>query len=49
MGPDPSGLSIAIERMPDKEGRIVSRRLEQWRTNMAANLAALKARIEDQG
>jgi hypothetical protein len=48
-GPDPSGLSIAIERMPDKEGRIVSRRLEQWRTNMAANLAALKARIEDQG
>jgi hypothetical protein len=46
MGPDPSGLSIAIEAMPDKEGRIVSRRLDEWRANMAANLAGIKALVE---
>ena len=28
MGPAPSGLSIAIEAMPDKEERIVARRLD---------------------
>lgn len=31
MGPAPSGLSIAIARMPDKEQRIVARRLEEWK------------------
>ena len=46
LGPDPSGLCLAILRMPEKEGRIISRRIEEWRTNMTANLAALKARIE---
>ena len=46
MGPDPSGLSLAIERMPEKEGRIISRRLEEWRTNMAANLTGIKSLIE---
>jgi len=46
MGPDPSGLSIAIQAMPDKEGRIISRRLRDWRTNMAANLAGIKAVVE---
>lgn len=46
MGPDPSGLSIAITAMPDKESRIVSRRMGEWRTNIAANLAGIKAIIE---
>ena len=42
MGPGRSGLTPAIERMPDKEERIVARRLEEWRTNMAANLQGIK-------
>ncbi len=45
MGPGPSGLTIAITAMPDKESRIVSRRLGEWRTNIAANLAGIKAII----
>ena len=47
MGPDPSGLSIAIEAMPDKEGRIIARRMEEWRSAMAANLAGLKSLVEE--
>ena len=46
MGPDPSGLNIAIDAMPDKEGRIIARRMDEWRTNMAANLAGIKAIVE---
>ena len=36
MGPAPSGLNIAIEAMPDKEERIVARRLEEFERNMQA-------------
>jgi uncharacterized protein YndB with AHSA1/START domain len=46
MGPAPSGLSIAITAMPDKEERIVARRLEEWRTNMQATLEGVKALAE---
>ena len=46
MGPAPSGLSIAIEAMPDKEERIVARRLEEWRTNMQATIEGVKALAE---
>lgn len=46
LGPDPSGLSIAIAAMPEKESRIVSRRMSEWRTNMEANLAGIKAAVE---
>ena len=46
MGPDPSGLNIAIEAMPDKEGRIISGRMAEWRRNMAANLTGIKAIVE---
>jgi len=46
MGPDPSGLNIAIEAMPDKEGRIISGRMAEWRRNMAANLAGIKSIVE---
>jgi len=46
MGPDPSGLNIAIDAMPEKEARIISYRLKEWRTNMEANLAGIKALAE---
>ena len=46
MGPAPSGLSIAIEAMPDKEERIVARRLDEWRANIGATLAGIKALAE---
>ncbi len=46
MGPAPSGLSIAIEAMPDKEERIVQRRLEEWERNMQATLEGIKAIAE---
>lgn len=46
MGPAPSGLSIAITAMPDKEERIVARRLEEWERNMRATLEGIKALAE---
>lgn len=49
MGPDPSGLSMAISTVPDKEGRIISRRMEAWRANMSANLEAVKVVVEGGG
>lgn len=46
MGPAPSGLTIAIEAMPDKEERIIARRLEEWTRNMQATLEGIKAAAE---
>lgn len=46
MGPGPSGLTPAIERMPDREDDIVARRLSEWRTNMERTLAGIKALAE---
>lgn len=46
MGPAPSGLTPAIEAMPDKEERIVARRLAEHRANMAATLAGIKELAE---
>ena len=46
MGPAPSGLTIAITALPDKEERIVARRLEEWERNMRATLEGIKRRIE---
>lgn len=46
MGPAKSGLSFAIEAMPEKEGRIISRRLGEWRAGMAANLAGIRGLME---
>ena len=42
MGPAPSGLSPAIEAMPDKEERIIARRLDEHRFNMLSTLAGIK-------
>ena len=42
IGPGPSGISAAIESMPDKESRILHRRLAEHSTNMTATLAGIK-------
>ncbi|HEY2833967.1 MAG TPA: SRPBCC family protein [Sporichthyaceae bacterium] len=42
MGPALSGLKGAIESMPDKEGRIVARRLEEWQAGITANLEGIR-------
>lgn len=46
IGPGPSGLSPAIERMPEKEERIVERRLQEHHAAIAANLAQIKQLAE---
>jgi uncharacterized protein YndB with AHSA1/START domain len=42
MGPARSGLSFAIDAMPDKEQKIVFVRLREFETGFTANLAAIK-------
>jgi hypothetical protein len=49
MGPAPSGLSIAITAMPDKEERIVARRLTEWEANLRATLDGIKELAEGPG
>lgn len=46
MGPEPSGLNIAIDAMPDKEERIIARRLEEHRVNMQATIDGIKGLAE---
>jgi uncharacterized protein YndB with AHSA1/START domain len=46
MGPGPSGATAAIERMPDKEERIIARRLEDYDAGMEAVLNGIKAAAE---
>jgi uncharacterized protein YndB with AHSA1/START domain len=46
MGPGRSGLSIAIDRMPDKEQKIVFMRLRELERNMTATLAHIKKLAE---
>lgn len=41
MGPGRSGLSFAIDRMPEKEGRIIDNRLAEWREGLQANLRGI--------
>jgi uncharacterized protein YndB with AHSA1/START domain len=47
MGPARSGLSFAIEAMPDKESRIVSRRLKEFERNMRATVEGVKRLAEE--
>jgi hypothetical protein len=49
IGPGPSGISAAIEAMPDKESRILHRRLGEHSANMAATLAGIKEVAEARG
>ena len=46
MGPGPSGLTPAILAQPDKEARIVARRLSEWQQNMQANLDWIRAHVQ---
>ncbi|MGB6059032.1 MAG: SRPBCC family protein [Microthrixaceae bacterium] len=46
MGPSASGLTAFIATMPDREGRIISGRMSQWRESMTATLEGLKQLIE---
>jgi hypothetical protein len=49
IGPAPSGLTIAITAMPDKEERIIARRLEEFERNMQATLEGIKELAEGGG
>jgi hypothetical protein len=49
MGPGESGISELIEQMPDKEHRILRRRLAEHHANMTATLAGIKALAEAPG
>lgn len=42
MGPGPSGLTPAIERMPDREEDIVARRLTEWSDNMRLTVDGIR-------
>ncbi len=45
IGPGTSGLTPAIEAMPDKEERIIERRLAEFRRNMEATLDGIAALV----
>ncbi|WP_020673803.1 SRPBCC family protein [Amycolatopsis nigrescens] len=46
MGPAPSGLTFAIQARPDKEERIVARRLNEFEANMRTTVEGIKALAE---
>jgi uncharacterized protein YndB with AHSA1/START domain len=46
MGPGPSGLTPAIDRMPDREEDIVARRLGEWTGNMTSTVEGIKRLAE---
>jgi hypothetical protein len=43
MGPGPSGISIAIESMPEKEPRILRRRILEHHVNMVRTIEGIRA------
>ncbi|WP_037672601.1 SRPBCC family protein [Streptomyces griseus] len=49
MGPGRSGLSFAIDRMPEKEQKIVFVRMREFESNMATTLEAIKKLAEEPG
>ena len=46
MGPGRSGLSAAIDRMPEKEQKIVFVRMREFERNMTATLTHIKKLAE---
>lgn len=46
IGPGPSGISMAIEAMPEKEPRILRRRILEHHANMVRTLDGMKAIAE---
>jgi uncharacterized protein YndB with AHSA1/START domain len=49
IGPAPSGLTAAINARPDKEERIVARRLAEFEANITATLHGIKRLAEEPG
>ena len=49
IGPGRNGLSLAIDRMPEKEERIIQRRLQEHSASIRANLAKIKDLAEQTG
>lgn len=49
LGPGRSGLSLAIDRMPEKEQKIVFVRMREFETSIAATLEEIKKLAEDTG
>lgn len=47
VGPGRSGLSLAIDRWPDREEELVARRLGELRDNMEAGLRGIRALAEE--
>ncbi|MEL7207128.1 MAG: nitroreductase family protein [Actinomycetota bacterium] len=47
LGPGPSGISAAIESMPDKEPRILERRMQEHFANMTAVVEGIKQLAEE--
>jgi uncharacterized protein YndB with AHSA1/START domain len=45
LGPGPSGLTAALEAMPDKEERIIERRLDEHRRNIESTLDGIAALV----
>jgi hypothetical protein len=46
MGPGPSGVTIKIDEMPDREEHIIALRLKELERNMTATLDAIKQAAE---
>jgi hypothetical protein len=46
LGPGPSGITAAIAHQPDKEARIIHRRLNEHRANMTRVIEGIKAASE---
>jgi hypothetical protein len=46
MGPARSGINLAIDAMPEKESKILHRRLAEHRANMEATLRGIKETAE---
>ena len=42
LGPGPSGTTMAIEAMPEKEARIIGRRLRELHTNMERTVTGMR-------
>jgi len=49
MGPGRSGISYFIHKYPEREQEIIANRLVEWRSNMEATLAGIKALAEADG
>lgn len=46
LGPGPSGLTHVIQRLPDKEARIIERRLAEHHANMIQVVEGIRAELE---